>query len=305
MKGAFQTVRDLGIEPTHSGKVRETIDLGDTLFIVTTDRISAFDVVLPEGLAGKGKILNGLTTFWFRGLGKYFPTHFLGTEPEFLPDAYKSHASALEGRWMRVRKADRLPVECVVRGYITGSGWSEYQKSGSVCGIPLPGGLKEFDRLAEPIFTPTTKADEGHDMPMTPSEVVDTLGADVAREVERMSKEIYSRASEYALARGVIIADTKFEFGWIDGKLSLIDEALTPDSSRFWPKASLENRGPDWKGPDTWDKQYVRDYLKTLDWNREPPGPALPPEVEEEALARYRRAVDAITQGKREPEWEA
>ncbi|MEZ4651851.1 MAG: phosphoribosylaminoimidazolesuccinocarboxamide synthase [Candidatus Eisenbacteria bacterium] len=305
MKGAFQTVRDLDIEPTHSGKVRETIDLGDTLFIVTTDRISAFDVVLPEGLAEKGKILNGLTTFWFRGLGKFFPTHFLGTEPEFLPEAYRAHADALAGRWMRVRKAERLPVECVVRGYITGSGWSEYQKVGSVCGIPLPPGLKEFDRLAEPIFTPTTKADEGHDMPMTPSEVIDTLGADVAREVERMSKEIYSRASEYALARGVIIADTKFEFGWIDGKLSLIDEALTPDSSRFWPKASLENRGPDWKGPDTWDKQYVRDYLKTLDWNREPPGPALPADVEVEALARYRRAVDAITEGKREPEWEA
>ena len=305
MKGAFQSVRDLGIEPTHSGKVRETIDLGETLFIVTTDRLSAFDVVLPEGLAGKGRILNGLTTFWFRGLQKFFPTHFLGTDPALLPEAYRPHAEALAGRWMRVRKADRLPVECVVRGYITGSGWTEYQKAGSICGIPLPAGLSEFDRLEEPIFTPTTKADEGHDMPMTPEQTRETLGAEVAGEVERLSKAIYARAAEYALRRGVVIADTKFEFGWIDGRLSLIDEALTPDSSRFWPRASLENRGPGWKGPETWDKQYVRDYLKTLDWNREPPGPALPAEVEVEALARYRRAVDAITEGRVEPDWEA
>lgn len=305
MKGAFQTVRDLGLEPTHSGKVRETFDLGDTLFIVTTDRLSAFDVVLPEGLTGKGRILNGLTTFWFRGLQRFFPTHFLGTSPDLLPAQFQPHAAALEGRWMRVRKAERLPVECVVRGYITGSGWSEYQKTQSICGIPLPAGLVEFDRFTEPLFTPTTKADEGHDLPMTPEETRATLGADVAREVEALSKAIYAKAAEYALRRGVIIADTKFEFGWIDGKLSLIDEALTPDSSRFWPRASLENRGPGWKAPEPWDKQYVRDYLKTLDWNREPPGPRLPAEVEEEALARYRQAVVAITEGRDEPDWEA
>jgi len=301
---AFLSLDEFGIEPDHRGKVRESVDLGDTLFFVTTDRISAFDVVLPRGLVGKGALLNELATFWFRGLEKFVPTHFLGDDDAHLPEAFAPYAERLHGRWMRVRKADRLPLECIVRGYLAGSGWSEYQEVGSVCGVALPPGLAEFDRLPEPIFTPTTKADEGHDEPMSPEETRDILGGEVAEQVEALSKEIYSRASSYARQRGVLIADTKFEFGWIDGKLTLIDEALTPDSSRFWPAESWEERGPSWRRPESLDKQFVRDYLKTLDWDREPPAPALPAEIEAEALRRYERACRSITGGNPAPDWE-
>jgi phosphoribosylaminoimidazole-succinocarboxamide synthase len=280
--------------------VRETVDLGDRLFIVTTDRISAFDCVLPDGLPEKGVLLNRIAAFWFRGFQRVLPTHYLTVEEAELPAEFAAHAEALAGRWMLVRKAERVPVECVVRGYLAGSGWSEYSKSGTVCGIPLPAGLREFDRLPEPIFTPTTKAEQGHDEPLTPAQTADLVGKETAAELSRLTLEVYGRGSAYALSRGVVIADTKFEFGWIDGKLSLIDEVLTPDSSRFWPVSSLEAGGP----PDPWDKQYVRDYLKTLDWDRNPPAPALPPAVAREALARYRRAGEALTGGALAPTWE-
>lgn len=303
MKDAFMSLAESGITPDHRGKVRETLDLGDHLWIVTTDRISAFDCVLPEGLTGKGILLNQLAAFWFRGLEQFIPTHFVSCDDSDLPARFASLRDRVRGRWMLVRKADRLPIECVVRGYLTGSGWAEYRETGFVCGIRLPEGLVEFDRLPQPTFTPTTKEDVGHDRPMSPAETRSLLGAETASEVERLSIEIYQRAAEYALARGIVIADTKFEFGWIDGRLSLIDEALTPDSSRFWTRESLEERPPGWKSPVSLDKQYVRDYLKTLDWNREPPAPPLPPDVEKEALARYARACDSLTEGRKAPDW--
>ncbi len=296
---AFQGLAELGITPQHRGKVRETLDLGDRLLLVTTDRISAFDCVLPEGLPGKGVLLNRISAFWFRGFSKLLPTHFLSVDDADLPAEFAPHRARLSGRWMLARKAQRVPVECVVRGYLTGSGWAEYRQAGTVCGLRLAPGLKEFDRLPEPIFTPTTKAEQGHDQPLTPAETVSLVGAETARELERLSLLVYSRGSDYALRRGIIIADTKFEFGFIDGRMSLIDEVLTPDSSRFWPQASLAAGGP----PDPWDKQYVRDYLKTLAWDRNPPAPPLPPEIAAEALARYRRSYDALTAGAAEPDW--
>lgn len=295
----FQSLGELGIRPWHRGKVRETIDLGDRLLIVTTDRISAFDCVLPEGLPGKGLLLNRLSAFWFRGFSRLMPTHFVSVADGDLPAEFAAHRERLSGRWMLVRKAERVPVECVVRGYLTGSGWAEYRSSGTVCGIGLAPGLREFDRLPEPLFTPTTKAEQGHDEPLTPSQTADLVGAETARALERASLEVYRRGRDYALARGIIIADTKFEFGWIDGRLALIDEVLTPDSSRFWPRESLEGGGP----PEPLDKQYVRDYLKTLDWDRNPPAPPLPPAIVAEALARYRRACDGLTEGRLEPDW--
>lgn len=300
MTQAFLGLAPLGIKPWHCGKVRETIDLGERLLVVTTDRISAFDCVLPDGLPGKGALLNRISAFWFRGFRNLLPTHFITTDEADLPSEFAAHAAVLAGRWMLVRKAERVPVECVVRGYLAGSGWAEYQKSGTVCGLPLPPGLKEFDRLPGPIFTPTTKEEQGHDEPLTPAQTIDLVGKETADELARLTLEVYSRGSEYALARGVVIADTKFEFGRIDGKLSLIDEVLTPDSSRFWPLSSLQAGGP----PDPWDKQYVRDYLKTLDWDRNPPAPPLPPAVAREALVRYQRAYDALTGGGLEPQWE-
>jgi len=303
VKDAFMSLESIGVRVDHRGKVRETVDLGDHLWIVTTDRISAFDCVMPEGLTGKGVLLNQLASFWFRGLGRFLPTHFVSADDADLPAPVAAHRDRLHGRWMLVRKAERLPIECVVRRYLTGSGWSEYRETGTVCGIRLPEGLEEFERLPQPTFTPTTKEEVGHDRPMTPDHARSLLGAETAGQIERLSIEIYERAAEYALARGIVIADTKFEFGRIDGRLSLIDEALTPDSSRFWTRASLENRPAGWRGPVSLDKQYVRDYLKTVDWNREPPAPPLPPDVEAEALVRYQRACDSLTEGRAAPAW--
>ncbi len=299
MPDLFLSVLDLGYPVSHRGKVRETIDLGDHLFIVTTDRISAFDCILPGGLPGKGVLLNQLSAFWMRGLAKLLPTHFVTADEPDLPEQFRGDAGALRGRWMLVRKAERVPIECVVRGYLAGSGWPEYRKTGGIAGQPLPAGLQEFDRLPEPLFTPTTKEEVGHDRPLTIDEMAGIVGQETARDLRRLSIGIYTRAAAYARARGVVIADTKFEFGTIDGRLSLIDEALTPDSSRFWPLGSLEAGGP----PEAWDKQYVRDYLKTLDWDRNPPAPPLPAEVAREALARYQKAYDALAGHRREPDW--
>ncbi len=299
MPDVFRSLDEIGVVPSHRGKVRETCDLGERLFIVTTDRISAFDCVLPDGLPGKGILLNQLSAFWFRGLARYLPTHFITADEAELPQAFSVHAERLRGRWMLVRRAERIPVECVVRGYLAGSGWTEYRKCGSLAGHDLPPGLKEFDRLPSPIFTPTTKEEEGHDQPLSLEDTARRIGADLARELERVSLEIYGRAAAFARSRGVIIADTKFEFGFIEDRLNLIDEALTPDSSRFWPAASLEAGAR----PQAWDKQFVRDYLLQLDWDRNPPAPPLPPEVAAQALELYQRAYDTLTQGEREPHW--
>jgi len=299
MATLFRGLEELGLRPDHRGKVRETIRLDDReMCIITTDRISAFDCILPGGLPGKGVLLNQLAAFWFRGLEDLLPTHFVTVDDGEIPERLRPHEDVLRGRWMRVRRAERVPIECVVRGYLTGSGWQEYKSSGTVTGLALPPGLKEFSRLPSPIFTPTTKEDEGHDRPVSFEEVGDLVGASLAADLRRESLRIFEAASRHALSRGVILADTKFEFGFIDGRLSLIDEALTPDSSRFWP---IET----WKAgaPVAWDKQYVRNYLNGLDWDRNPPAPPLPGEVVRQALSLYQQAFDTLTGGRRRPEW--
>ena len=292
MTQAFLGLAPLGIKPWHCGKVRETVDLGDRLLVVTTDRVSAFDCVLPDGLPGKGALLNRISAFWFRGLRSLLPTHFLTTDETDLPAEFAPHAASLAGRWMLVRKAERVPVECVVRGYLAGSGWAEYRGSGTVCGLRLPPGLKEFDRLPEPIFTPTTKAEQGHDEPLTPAQTADLVGKETAAALARLTLEVYGRGCAYALGRGVIIADTKFEFGMEEGKkLILIDEALTPDSSRFWPLDGYAPGG----AQKSFDKQFVRDYLLSIRWDKKPPAPSLPAEVIRRTSEKYIEAYERLT----------
>lgn len=295
----FMGLTALGITPIHSGKVREIVACDGDLIIVTTDRISAFDHVLPTGIPSKGVVLNSLAAFWFRGFGDLLPTHFVGDSPAELPRSLAPHASLLAGRFMRVRKAERLPVECIVRGWLAGSGYVDYRKSGSICGITLPPGLAEFDRLPEPIFTPTTKAEVGHDLPLDWDQLASLLGHETATEIRDRSLEIYRRGAAYAEQRGIIIADAKFEFGLIDGRVSLIDELLTPDSSRFWPADSV---GPG-KRPVSLDKQYVRDYLIAISWDRNSPAPALPPEVVARTRERYEMAQRILTAGASRPIW--
>lgn len=278
--------------PWHRGKVRDTYDLGDRLLIVATDRISAFDVVLPNGIPDKGAVLTQLSAFWFEKIEPVVPTHFIrladGTTADDLPFALPPE---LVGRAMIVRKARRVDVECVVRGYLAGSAWAEYRRTGRVCGIPLPEGLREAEQLPEPIFTPTTKAETGHDQPITYAELVQMVGPDAANVLKLRSLAVYRFAWQYALERGIIIADTKFEFGWHDGELILIDEVLTPDSSRFWP---LEGYEPG-HGQPSYDKQPVRDWLEATGWDKQPPAPSLPPEVVADTAARYRRAFTLLT----------
>jgi phosphoribosylaminoimidazole-succinocarboxamide synthase len=266
------------------GKVRDIYDLGDTLLIVVTDRVSAFDVVLPDAIPDKGKVLNQLSLFWFRTMEDVVKNHVLESDAGRFPDPLKKHAATIEGRSMIVRKAKVFPVECVVRGYLSGSGWAEYQKQGSVCGITLRPGLKESERLDEPIFTPTTKADEGHDMAISMEQVKDLLGGKQAEELKNLSISIYRRAAALAEKKGIIIADTKFEFGQVNGETILVDEVLTPDSSRFW-SANAYRPG---QGQDSFDKQIVRDYLNTLDWGKTYPGPHLPSGIIEKTAQRYR-----------------
>lgn len=278
--------------PWHRGKVRDTYDLGDRLLIVATDRISAFDVVLPNGIPDKGAVLTQLSAFWFEKIEPVVPTHLIrladGTTADDLPFALPPE---LVGRAMIVRKARRVDVECVVRGYLAGSAWAEYRRTGRVCGIPLPEGLREAEQLPEPIFTPTTKAETGHDQPITYAELVQMVGPDAANVLKLRSLAVYRFAWQYALERGIIIADTKFEFGWHDGELILIDEVLTPDSSRFWP---LEGYEPG-HGQPSYDKQPVRDWLEATGWDKQPPAPSLPPEVVADTAARYRRAFTLLT----------
>ncbi|MBZ0159037.1 phosphoribosylaminoimidazolesuccinocarboxamide synthase [Candidatus Methylomirabilis sp.] len=274
------------------GKVRDIYDFGDRLLLVATDRISAFDVVLPTAIPGKGSVLTALSEFWFHMTADLTPNHLITTEVEAYPEACRPYRETLAGRSMLVRKTKPLPIECIVRGYLTGSGWIEYQKTGAVCGIPLPTGLVESCRLNPSLFTPSTKAEQGaHDVNITFDEAAAQLDVELAERVRDVSLALYERARTYALERGIIIADTKFEFGLHDGNLLLIDEALTPDSSRFWPCDSYAAG----RSQPSFDKQFVRDYLKSIAWNMKAPAPELPREIVERTSEKYREALRRLT----------
>src|SRR3954469_8242807 len=279
-----------GIKKLRSGKVREVFDLGETLLFVVTDRISAFDVILPDPIPNKGAVLNQLSAFWFRKFTDV-ANHFITADFDEYPKDLQPFRDQLAGRSMIVRKTKPLAVECVVRGYLAGSGWKEYGKSQSVCGIKLPDGLKLASQLPEPIFTPSTKAEQGHDENIDMSECVRILGENVANRVKDLSLQIYSAGRDHAAQQGIIVADTKFEFGQLGDDLLLIDECLTPDSSRFWPKDQYAVG----QSPPSFDKQFVRDYLETLDWDKTAPGPKLPAEIIEKTAAKYREAFEQLT----------
>lgn len=273
-----------GLSPSARGKVRDIYDLGDRLLLVATDRLSAFDVVMPTPIPDKGHVLTQLSLFWFNLLRHVIPNHILSAT-EF-PPPFDKHADELAGRSMVVRKTHPLPIECVARGYLSGSGWKEYQANGTVCGIRLPAGLREADKLPEPIFTPATKAVTGHDENISFERAAEIIGKALAEQVRVTTLEIYRRASAHAEPRGILLADTKFEFGLLDGNLIWIDEALTPDSSRFWPASQYSPGGPQ----PSFDKQFVRDYLERIRWPKTPPGPELPPDVVEGTRSKYREA---------------
>jgi phosphoribosylaminoimidazole-succinocarboxamide synthase len=279
-----------GIKKLRSGKVREVFDLGDTLLFVVSDRISAFDVILPDPIPNKGAVLNQISAFWFRRFAD-IDNHVVTADFDEFPKELQKFREQLAGRSMIVKKTKPLPVECVVRGYLAGSGWKEYQQSQSVCGIELPPGLKQASQLPEPIFTPATKAETGHDENIDMKRCIEILGEEMANRVKTLSLEIYSRGRDHAGQRGIIVADTKFEFGTVDGDLLLIDECLTPDSSRFWP----EDEYAVGQSPPSFDKQFVRDYLETLDWDKTPPAPRLPKDVIEKTSAKYLEAFRRIT----------
>jgi phosphoribosylaminoimidazole-succinocarboxamide synthase len=316
MQNSPQSIVDLpGIKKLRSGKVREVFDLGDTLLFIATDRISAFDVILPDPIPNKGAVLNQLSAFWFKRFDKIdngaggsratwtgkpargnepggeLLNHFVTADFDKFPKEMQPFREQLAGRSMIVRKTKPLPVECVVRGYLAGSGWKEYQESQSVCGISLPAGLKLASQLPGPIFTPATKAEAGHDENIDMARCAQILGKETAELVKRLSLEIYSAGRDHAAQRGIIVADTKFEFGTADGKLLLIDECLTPDSSRFWPKDQYVVG----QSPPSFDKQFVRDYLETLDWDKTPPGPKLPGDVIARTAAKYVEAFERLT----------
>ncbi len=276
--------------PVRHGKVRDIYDFSNRLLLVATDRISAFDFVLPTGIPDKGRVLTKISEFWFNKLG--VPHHLLSMDPTAVPLPDGSDVESLEGRSMVVRKTMVVPVECVVRGYLSGSGWKEYQKFGTVCGVQLPAGLQESDKLPEPIFTPTTKADHGHDMPMTFGEVETEVGIGLANQLRDLSLDIYRRGAEYARTQGILIADTKFEFGVAGEELLLIDEVLTPDSSRFWPEDQYEPG----HGQPSFDKQFVRDWLLQSDWDRESEPPALPDEIVAKTREKYIEAYERLSQ---------
>jgi phosphoribosylaminoimidazole-succinocarboxamide synthase len=278
-----------GIHFLNRGKVRDLYEVGDQLLIVATDRLSAFDVVLPTPIPDKGRVLTQVSLFWFDLLRDVIPNHVM-TATEF-PAQLAPYLAQLEGRSMLCRRTQPLPIECVVRGYLSGSGWKDYRASGKVCGIALPAGLRESERLPEPIFTPSTKATAGHDENISFDEAAARVGGELAERVRAVSLEIYKRAVAYAEPRGIILADTKFEFGLIGDQLIWIDEALTPDSSRFWP---AEGYQPGRSQP-SFDKQYVRDYLERIGWNKQPPGPELPADVVDATRAKYREAYRQLT----------
>lgn len=274
------------------GKVRDVYDLGDTLLMVATDRISAFDVVIPDPIPDKGKILTQISLFWFDLMKPLLENHIISSKTDDYPEECKKYAEILKGRSMLVKKTKPLPVECVVRGYISGSGWKSYQESGRICGIKLPEGLKESEKLAEAIFTPSTKEEVGtHDVNIDFDEAVNLIGKDVAEKVKALSLEIYKKGTELADEKGIIIADTKFEFGLIEDEIILIDEVLTPDSSRFWPKETYRPGG----SQESFDKQYLRDYLLSINWDQKPPAPPLPEEVIKNTRNKYIEAFNKLT----------
>lgn len=281
-----------GLSLVRQGKVRDIFDTGESLLMVTTDRLSAFDVVLPDTIPDKGKVLNQISVFWFKQMESIVKNHIITTNVNEYPEEFKPHADLLDKRSMLVKKAEPLPIECIVRGYITGSGWSSYQKEGHVCGINLPRGLKESDRLEQPLFTPSTKAAVGdHDINISFDEAVNIIGFEKADKLRNLSLAIYQKGAEYALSKGIIIADTKFEFGLLDGEIILIDEILTPDSSRFWPLSDYEPG----RGQNSFDKQYVRDWLIDSGWNKKNPGPKLPQEVIDRTSNTYKEIYTRLT----------
>jgi len=280
------------MQPLVRGKVRDVYEAGDFLIIVATDRLSAFDYVLPTPIPDKGRVLTELTIFWLGLLSDVAPNHFVSANVEDYPAAFRPHRDQLEGRSMLVRRANMIEVECVARGYISGSAWKDYGRDGSICGISLPAGMRESDRLPEPVFTPATKAQSGrHDENISFETASRQIGEPLVHRLRTLTLDVYSRAAAYAETRGIIIADTKFEFGFIGDQLVLADEVLTPDSSRFWPRANYQPGGPQ----ASYDKQYVRDYLESIRWNKQPPAPALPPDVVQHTSEKYREAYRVLT----------
>lgn len=282
-----------GLNMVNRGKVRDIYDLGEHLLLVTSDRLSAFDVIMAEGIPKKGQVLNQFSIFWFNQMADIIPNHIVATEVDDFPVETHAYREQLEGRSMLVKKAKPLPIECIVRGFVSGSGWKEYKQQGSICGIKLPEGLLESSQLERPLFTPSTKAELGeHDENISLEEASKLCGPDVAEQVSAISIEIYSRARDFAKEKGIIIADTKFEFGTMpDGSLLWIDEALSPDSSRFWPKDLYKPGGPQ----PSFDKQFVRDYLETLDWDKQAPPPPLPDEIVNKTSEKYQEALFQLT----------
>ncbi len=291
----------IDLRPDSQGKVRDLYDLGDKLLLVASDRISAFDVVLPDEIPHKGEVLTRLSVFWFGLLGDIVPNHLLSTDVADLPSEFAPYADWLRGRFMLVKKASVFPVECIVRGYLAGSGWKEYRERGTVCGVALPRGLRESDRLVQPLFTPSTKAEIGtHDENISFEQLTEIVGADRAETLRSTSVSLYLAARDHAASRGIIIADTKFELGLVDGDLTLVDEVLTPDSSRFWPADDYEPG----RSQASFDKQYVRDWLEASGWDKTPPAPKLPPDVIKGTSERYIQAYELITGQSFEPEGE-
>jgi phosphoribosylaminoimidazole-succinocarboxamide synthase len=282
-----------GLTLHRRGKVRDVYEIGDQLLIIATDRISAFDYVLGSGIPDKGRVLTQLSGFWFGKMGDLVPHHLISMDVEAFPDAARRHAEQLRGRTMLVRRTEPVPIECVARGYLSGSGWKEYQQTGRVCGITLPAGLRESDRLPEPIFTPATKAETGHDINISEEEAGRIVGADLVAKLKALTLEIYGRGVAHAESKGIIIADTKFEFGLVPPtqEIVLIDEVLTPDSSRFWPSASYEPG----HGQPSFDKQFVRDYLEEIQWNKQPPVPSLPDDVIRRTRDKYVEAFRLLS----------
>jgi len=280
-----------GLTLARRGKVRDVYDLGDHLLIVATDRISAFDYILGSGIPDKGKVLTQLSAFWFDHVGDLVPHHVVAVDVDRFPAVTKPHREVLRGRSMLVKKTEPLPVECVARGYISGSGWKDYKQTGAVCGISLPAGLRESDRLPEPIFTPATKAESGHDENISEAQAGEIVGEALIKRLRELTLSIYARGVEHAAECGIMIADTKFEFGMIGSQLILIDEVLTPDSSRFWPKDTYEPG----KSQFSFDKQFVRDHLEAIGWNKQPPVPSLPADVVERTRDKYLEAYKRLT----------
>ena len=287
--GALLSTEIAGMTPISRGKVRDIYDLGDSLLFIATDRISAFDCVMPNGIPDKGRVLTQMSLFWFEKF-VWAPNHLLCADASKFPAQLKPYEKDLQGRSMIVKKAKTIPLECIVRGYITGSGWSSYKKDGTVCGMKLRDGYRQAEKLDTPLFTPSTKAEEGHDINISPAEAAEIVGAEKAKRVEELAIRLYSEAADYAEQRGIILADTKFEFGEVDGEVIVIDEVLTPDSSRYWPKDAYQIGC----SPVSLDKQFVRDYLESLDWDKTPPAPELPQEIVFKTRDKYLDALQRI-----------